>query len=99
VERTPLVVPQDNLLVGYANGSRFPEITRVFSLVLAGTALVLAIIFVIALPWNGLSLGDGLTFVGILLAAASFFASAGSPGAAGWRATTRAEHERDFPVE
>jgi hypothetical protein len=57
----------------------FTRATRYFSLVLAVGALLLAVMFMFYLP-TGLTLGDGLTFVGLLFTAASFFANASSGG-------------------
>ncbi|HEY2869290.1 MAG TPA: hypothetical protein VGJ11_07260 [Gaiellales bacterium] len=64
----------------YVRGDLFSVIARAMSLFLAFLALVLGFAFVFVLPATGrLTLGDGLTFVGFLLTAASFFATAGKP--------------------
>jgi hypothetical protein len=57
----------------------FKRMTRYFSLLLGVGGLLLAIGFVILLPSGSqLSLGDALTFCGLLLTAGSFFANASS---------------------
>lgn len=65
----------------YIDGERiFQSTVRALSLFLALAALVLGIIFLALLPAKGrLTLGDGLTFVALLLTVASFFANAGKP--------------------
>lgn len=64
----------------YVRGDLFAVVARAISLLLAFVARVLAFVFVFVLPATGrLTLGDGLTFVGFLLTAASFFAAAGRP--------------------
>jgi 1,4-dihydroxy-2-naphthoate octaprenyltransferase len=66
--------------VDYVEGVSFPAVARAASLLLAFSALVLGIIFIATLsPEGRLPLGEGLTFVGLLLTAASFFANAGRP--------------------
>ena len=68
------------LTVYYVRGVTFSAVARALSLVLAFSALALSIVFVAFLPMEGrLPLGEGLTFVGLLLTAASFFANAGRP--------------------
>jgi hypothetical protein len=58
----------------------FSAVARALSLLLAFSALVLSAIFLVFLPAEGrLPLGEGLTFVGLLLTSASFFATAGRP--------------------
>lgn len=65
---------------GYVNGDLFPLVARAMSLILALSALILGIVFILVLPAEGrLTLGNGLAFVGLLLTAASFFANAGRP--------------------
>jgi hypothetical protein len=66
--------------VDYVRGVSFAAVARALSLLLAFSALVLSIIFISVLTTEGrLPLGEGLTFVGLLLTAASFFANAGRP--------------------
>jgi hypothetical protein len=69
------------LTVDYVSGVSFSAVARALSLLLAFSALALSFIFIAVLSTEGrLPLGEGLTFVGLLLTAASFFANAGRPG-------------------
>jgi hypothetical protein len=74
----------------YVRGVTFSAVARALSLVLAFSGLVLSVIFIAFLPEEGrLPLGEGLTFVGLLLTAASFFANAGRPTNEGRREDSR----------
>jgi hypothetical protein len=72
-----------SVTVDYVRGVSFSAVARAMSLLLAFSALALGVIFISVLspdPGGGrLPLGEGLTFVGLLLTAASFFANAGRP--------------------
>jgi hypothetical protein len=66
----------------FVTGGRveFSQIARAFSLFLGFAGLILTVVFVFFLPATGrLPLSAGLTFVGLLFTAASFFANAGRP--------------------
>jgi hypothetical protein len=74
----------------YIRGDWFSIVARAMSVVLAFAALLLGVVFLAVLPASGgrLTLGDGLTFVGFLLTAASFFATAGKPDGEGRSSAT-----------
>jgi hypothetical protein len=59
-------------------GENFPRVMRWVSLGLASLGVILAFVFVLVLLLAAYR-GDGLTFVGLLLTAAGFFANAGRP--------------------